>query len=138
MTTNRVSPSHTGCVFFGLLGAVGSVACAGSMLLAAVGLGVAAGAAGMAAMSGTAVARPDGLLGALLGVGPWLQLVSTALVVLAFTLSRRPVSALPALFAGILLQVGMYNQPSLVVMYLSIAISSAVWLALYGWGRASA
>ncbi len=138
MTTNRVSTSRMGRVFFGLLGAVGSVACAGSMLLAAVGVGVAAGATGMAAMSGTAVARPDGLLGVLLDVGPWLQLVSTALVVLAFALSRRPVSALPALLAGILLQVGMYNQPSLVVMYLSIAIGFAFWLALYGWGRASA
>ncbi len=133
MATDDSSARRTGRVSAGILGAAGSLACATSMVLVAVGIGVSASASGMAAMSGTTADGPHGVLGALLRVGPWLQLISTALVVVAFALSRRPVATIPALLAGILLQFGMYAQTTFVVMYLSIAVGYALWVALYLW-----
>jgi len=40
-------------------------------------------------------------------------------------------AALPALLAGAVLYAGRYAQPDLDVMYASIAIGYAVWVALY-------
>jgi hypothetical protein len=78
------------------------------MILAAAGVGSAAAATGMAAMTASGPGAPRGVLGALVRAGPWLTPVSVALVTAAFALTRRPVTAIPALLAGAVLGAGMY------------------------------
>lgn len=126
---------YTGRTSAGALGVAGSVVCGASMVLVGVGVGVSAGATGMAAMSGTGVGAPNGVLGVLLRIGPWLLVVSVLLVTATFGTTRRPATALLALLAGVVLYAGMYLQPNLVVMYVSIAIGYAAWGALYLWVR---
>lgn len=115
----------------GALGLVGTFACGASMVLVAVGVGGTAAATGMAAMSGTGPGAPQGLLGALLRIGPWLLVGSVLLVTAAFGLTRRPATATLALLAGALLYAGMYAQPNLTVMYAAIAVGYTAWGALY-------
>jgi hypothetical protein len=112
---------------------LGSVACAASMIAAAVGAGGATAATGMAGMTGTGPGAPGGALGALVRIGHWLMLTSAALVTAAFALSRRPVTALPALLAGAVLYAGMYAQRSLPITYASIAVGYLAWTALALW-----
>ena len=103
--------------------------------------GGATAATSMAGMTGTGPGAPGGALGALVRIGPWLMLTSVALMTAAFTLTRRPVTALPALLAGAVLYAGMYAQRSLPVMYASIAVGYLAWTALALWaarGSASA
>ena len=117
----------------GALGVLGSVACAASMILAAAGAGGAAAAASMAGMTSAGPAAPGGALGVLVPTGPWLMLASALLVAAAFALTRRPVTAIPALLAGAVLYAGMYAQPNLPVMYASIAAGYLAWAALALW-----
>ncbi len=119
----------------GALGVAGSVVCGASMILVGVGVGVSAGASGMAAMSGTGAGAPHGVLGVLLRIGPWLLVVSVLLVTATFGPTRRPATAILALLAGAVLYAGMYIQPNLAVMYVSIAVGYAAWGALYLWVR---
>lgn len=119
----------------GALGVSGSVVCASSMILVGVGVGISAGATGMAAMSGTGPSAPQGALGVLLRVGPGLLVVSVLLVTAAFALTRRPGTAVLAVLAGALLYAGMYTQPNLTIMYASIAIGYLIWIGLYLWVR---
>ena len=126
---------RAGRTWAGALGAAGSVACGVSMILIAAGVGASAAATGMAAMSGTGAGAPQGVLGVLLRIGPWLLVVSALLVTAAFALTRRPATAIPALLAGAGLYAGMYRQTSLLVMYASIAVGYTVWIALYLWAR---
>lgn len=123
----------------GGLGVAGSAACVASMISVGVGVGVGVGAAatatGMAAMSGTGPSAPGGALGVLLRLGPVLLVVSVLLVTAAFVLSRRPVAAVPALLAGVVLYAAMYAQPDLTVMYLGIAAGYLAWAGLYLWVR---
>jgi hypothetical protein len=58
------------------IGAAGSVTCAASMILAAVGVGGSAAASGMAAMTGPGARAPGGVLGELVRAGPWLLAAS--------------------------------------------------------------
>jgi hypothetical protein len=51
------------------------------------------------------------------------------LVTSAFALTRRPVTAVPALAAGAVAYAGMYAQPSPAVMYASIAAGYLTWAA---------
>lgn len=119
----------------GVAGSVaGSVACMVSMGLVAVGVGSSAAAAGMAGMS-TSGDTPSGLLGALVRIGPVLLIVSIVLVTVAFAL-WRPLGAVPALIAGVIMYAGMYAQPSLAVMYASLALGYATWIGLFLWLRA--
>ena len=60
------------------------------------------------------------------------------LVTAAFALTRRPLAAVPALLAGAVAYAGMYAQPSLAVMYASIAAAYAAWAGLMLWVRAAA
>ena len=137
--SNGLASAHTarraGRRSAGTLGVLGSVACTASMTLAAVGVGGAAvtGMAGMAGMTGPGPGAPGGLLGALVRAGPWLTAASGLLVAAAFALTRRPVTAIPALLAGAVLYAGMYAQPSLPVMYASIAAGYLAWAALALW-----
>jgi hypothetical protein len=49
---------------------LGSVACTASMIAAAVGVGSATAAAGMAGMTSTGPGHPGGVIGALVRIGP--------------------------------------------------------------------
>ncbi len=122
----------------GGLGVAGSVTCAASMIAAAVGAGGAAAASGMAAMTRPAAGTPGGVLSDLVRAGPWLLAVSVLLVTAAFALTRRPLTAVPALLAGAVAYAGMYAQPSLAVMYASIAAAYLTWTGLMLWVRAGA
>jgi hypothetical protein len=122
------SRRRAACSSAGVLGLLGSVACAVSMLLVAAGVADSAAATSMAAMTGTGT--PGGALGGLVRIGPWLMLASVLLVTAAFALTRRPVTAVPALLAGAVLYTGMYAQASLAVMYASIAVGYTAWAAL--------
>ena len=128
-----MSPGHTGRWSAGALGVLGSMACTASMIAAAVGVGGAAAATSMAGMTGTGSGHPGGALGALVRIGPWLIVASALLVTAAFALTRRPVTAIPALAAGAVLYAGMYAQNSLPVMYASIAVGYLTWAALALW-----
>ena len=131
-----MSPGHTGRWSAGALGVLGSMACTVSMIAAAVGVGGAAAAtsmAGMAGMTTTGSGHPGGALGALVRIGPWLIVASALLVTAAFALTRRPVTAIPALAAGAVLYAGMYAQSSLPVMYASIAVGYLTWAVLLLW-----
>lgn len=101
------------------------------MILIAAGAGASAAATGMAAMPGTGPGAPHGVLGVLLRTGPWLLVVSVLLVTAAFTFTRRPATAIPALLAGVVLYAGMYRQTDLPAMYVSIAAGYTAWGALY-------
>jgi hypothetical protein len=89
-------------------------------------------------MTGTGTAAPGGVLGGLVHSGPWLMLVSVLLVAAAFALTRRAVTALPALLAGGVLHAGIYAQSSPPVMSASIAVGYLAWAALAPWVRAGA
>ena len=119
----------------GTLGAIGSAACAVSMILVAVGVGGSAAAASMAAMTGTGTATPGGVLGGLVRSGPWLIVASVFLVTTAFALTRRPWAAIPALLAGAVLYAGIYAQSGKAVMYASIAVGYLAWRTLLLWVR---
>ena len=128
-----MSPGHTGRWSAGALGVLGSMACTASMIAAAVGVGGAAAATSMAGMTGTGSGHAGGALGALVRIGPGLIVASVLLVTVAFALSRRPVTAIPALVAGAVLYAGMYAQDSVPVMYASIAVGYLTWAALALW-----
>lgn len=127
-------PRRAGQRWAGVLGILASVTCAGSMILASIGAGGAA-AAGMASMTGSGPGAPGGALGALMRAGPWLMAVSVPLVTVAFALSRRPATAIPALLAGAILYAGMYAQHDTAVMNASIAAGYLGWTALALWAR---
>ena len=131
-----MSPGHTGRWSAGALGVLGSMACTASMIAAAVGVGGAAAATSMAGMTGmttTGTGHPSGALGTLVRIGPWLIVASALLVTAALALTRRPLTAIPALAAGAVLYAGMYAQNSLPVMYASIAVGYLTWAALALW-----
>lgn len=137
MTPARASRglrSRAGAGSVGLLGVVGSVACTAAMVapvIGAVGAGAAASTGGMEGMTGPA---RGGLFGFLIDCGPFILVASIVLVTVSVAL-RRPAAALPALAAGALLYWGMYAQPSLPVMYLTLALGFAGWAAAYLWTR---
>lgn len=138
----------------GVVGTCGSLACMASMVLPLVGLAGAAAAAGAqasgASMAGmgpaptstskaitaasSASSHPGGVLSVLVTIGPELLVVSILLVTVSLSLRRR-VAAAPALAAGALLYWGMYAQASDSVMYATIAVGYAVWIAAYAWTR---
>jgi hypothetical protein len=107
------------------------MACSVSMSAAAVGVGGATTAAGMAGMAGPG--HTTEMLSVLARIGPWLMVASVLLVAGGFALSRRRVTAVPALVAGAVLYAGMYAQSGLPVMYASIAVGYLTWAALLLW-----
>lgn len=119
----------------GALGAVGSVTCAGSMaaILVTAGVGAAGASTSMAAMAGS-TRHLTGFLGAMNTAGPAILVVSMVLVAVSFAL-RRPLAGAVVLLAGGVLYWGMYGQTSIAVMYVSLAIGFAVWVATYFWSR---
>jgi hypothetical protein len=130
LTTRRNLARGTSSRSAGLLGIAGTAACTVAMVLPAIGLVGAGAAGGMAGMSDDTEATQGGLMGFLLESGPTILLISVALVTLGLAL-RRPWTAAPSLAAGAVLYWGMYEQPSYLVMYLTLALGFAAWAALY-------
>lgn len=83
-------------------------------------------------MSGANAPTQGGFLGFLLEYGPFILLVSVALVTIGLAL-RRSWAAVPALAAGAVLYWGMYAQASYFVMYVSLALGFAAWAAIHRW-----
>jgi len=123
----------------GVVGVLGTLACMGSMVLAVVGV---AGVGTSAAMAGMSTGAPGqagslqqpGILTFLLQAGPAILLVSIG----AFALSqafRRGVAAIPALLVGGVTYWGMYGQPRLPVMYVTMALGLLGWAVVFLWVR---
>ncbi len=117
------------------------------MTAAAFGIGGAAVGAtgGMAAMSdaagqATATGPIDAVVAFLVWAGPAILLLSL-IAMGAATLTRRRAAAGLVLVAGVVLFWGMYLQPALSVMFVSIAAGLAALVVAYVWtgaGRAPA
>ncbi len=133
LNAGRRPRTRAGSALMGTLGITGGLVCTATMVLPALGAaGAAAGS--MQAMTGGDEAPHDGFVGTLNDAGPAILIISTLLVTLGVGL-RRPLTAIPALAAGALLYWGMYAQPSYPVMYLTLALGFAGWLATYQWAR---
>lgn len=128
----------------GIAGVLGTLACIGAMVLAAVGVvGVGASVVGasttMAGMSmgsqgQVTSGQSPGILAFLLQAGPTILPISVG----AFTLSlaiRRWVAAIPVLLAGVVIYWGMYGQQSLSVMYVTIVLGLFCWTVVFLWVR---
>jgi len=123
----------------GVVGVLGTLACMGSMVLAVVGVvgvGTSAAMAGMStgAQGQAASGQPTSILDFLLQAGPAILLVSIG----AFALSqafRRWVAAIPALLVGGVIYWGMYGQPRLPVMYVTMALGVLGWAVVFLWVR---
>ncbi len=121
----------------GIVGVLGTLTCMGAMLLAVIGVAGVGTSAAMADMSmgrhSTSGQHP-GLLAFLLQAGPAILLVSIG----AFALSqafRRWVAAIPALLVGGVIYWGMYGQPRLPVMYVTMALGLLGWAVVFLWVR---
>ena len=123
----------------GFVGVLGTLACMGSMVLAVVGI---AGVGTSVAIAGMSTGAPGqagslqqlGILAFLLQAGPAILLVSIG----AFALSqafRRWVAAIPALLVGGVIYWGMYGQPRLPVMYVTMALGLLGWAVVFLWVR---
>lgn len=121
----------------GIGGLLGATTCSVSMVLGIVaGAGVASAAAGssMSGMSSTAgtALNQSPVVAFLIREGPVILVVS----IIALTLSaglRRPWAAVPTVLAGAVLYAGMYLQPSVIVMYVAIALGLLAWTAVVIW-----
>jgi hypothetical protein len=111
----------------------------GAMLLAVVGV---AGVGTSAAMAGMSTGAPGqvgslqqpGILAFLLQAGPTILLVSIGAFALSFVM-RRWMAALAALLVGGVIYWGMYGQPRLPVMYVTIAFGLLGWAVIFLWVR---
>ncbi len=128
----------------GIVGVLGTLACMGAMVLAVAGVaGVGTSAVGasaaMAGMSmgtqGQATSGPHpGILAFLLQAGPVILLVSIGAFALSLA-TRRWVAAIPALLVGGVIYWGMYGQPRLPVMYVTMALGLLGWAVVFLWVR---
>ena len=122
----------------GIVGALGTLTCIGAMILAVIGVagvGVSASMGGMSpgGQSGSG-GQPTAILALLLAAGPTILLISIG----AFTLSlatRRWVAAILALLLGGVIYWGMYSQPRLLVMYITMVLGLLGWAVLFLWVR---
>lgn len=111
-------------------------ACCLPPILVALGAG-ASTAVGMADMDHSS-AGSHGTFGDLLHllhrIAPGLLAVSVVLIAGAFAL-RRPIAAIPALLAGVVLYVSMHVQSDPTVMYTGMVVAYGTWIGLYLWTR---
>ena len=122
----------------GVMGVLGTLTCMGAMVLAIIGVagvGVSASMGGMSpgGQSGSG-GQPTAILALLLAAGPTILLISIG----AFTLSlatRRWVAAILALLLGGVIYWGMYSQPRLPVMYITMVLGLLGWAVLFLWVR---
>ncbi len=128
----------------GIVGVLGTLACMGAMVLAVAGVaGVGASAVGtqasMAGMSmgsqGQAIGgQAPSILAFLLQAGPTILLVSIGAFALSLA-ARRGVAAVSALLVGGIIYWGMYGQPRLPVMYVTMALGLIGWAVVFLWVR---
>ncbi len=121
----------------GIVGVLGTLACMSAMVLAAVGItgaGAAASMAGMDSHGQEAGGQSIGILSFLLQVGPVILLVSIGAFALSLA-TRRWVAAIPALLVGAVIYWGMYGQPRLPVMYITMALGLLGWAIAFLWVR---
>lgn len=128
-----------------VLGLGGTAACAVAMILPIVGVVSSAASAGAQAAGGMAgmgagghVAHYSGLEGFLLRFGKEILIVSVVLVAgsfLARRVARRGYAAIGALVGGAILYYGMYEQSSVAVMYVTMAVGYTGWVGAYLWLR---
>lgn len=120
MTAGRGGPL-TAC--FGALGIAGAILCSLSMIAPIVGLIAAQGLRSSGGMSGSATGHTQvpSWWEILLRLGPEVLITSVLLVVLTLAF-RRPVAMVPAIIGGLILYLGMYDQPSSTVMYATTAV----------------
>ena len=129
-----------GQAVIGIVGMLGTLTCVGAIVLAAIGIAGGGASAGMTAMgamtsSGHAIGGQSlDILALLLRTGPLILLVSIAAITLSLAL-RRWVTAIPALLAGGIIYWGMYGQPNLSVMYITIGVGLSSWAAVFLWVR---
>jgi hypothetical protein len=122
----------------GVMGVLGTLTCMGAMVLAIIGVagvGVSASMGGMSpgGQSGSG-GQPIAILALLLAAGPTILLISIG----AFTLSlatRRWGAAILALLLGSVIYWGMYSQPRLPVMYITMVLGLLGWAVLFLWVR---
>ncbi len=134
---NRVV--HSGQVAIGIVGVLGTLVCMGAMVLAAIGVAGVGAAAVMARMpmgsQGQATGgQPIGILAFLVQAGPVILLVSIAAFALSLA-TRRWVAAIPALLLGGVIYWGMYGQPRLPVMYVTMTLGLLSWAVIFLWVR---
>jgi len=118
-----------------LVGVLGTLTCMGAMVLAVIGVAGVGASAAIAGMSmGTQVTSGlhPGLLAFLLQAGSTILLISIGTFALSLA-TRRWVAAIPALLAGGVIYWGMYGQPRLPVMYVTMALGLLSWAPVFLW-----
>lgn len=141
MTPSRGRSRRRSIRMLGALGIFGSLTCSAAMTAAAFGIGGAAaiGAMGsMTAMSGAAdqatIGPLDAVVAFLVTAGPAILLLSLIAIGVT-TLARRRAATGLVLVAGVVLFWGMYLQPSLSVMFVSIVAGLTALVVAYVWTR---
>ncbi len=134
---NRIVRSGQAAI--GIVGVLGTLVCMGAMVLAAIGVAGTGASAVMAGMpmgsQGQATGgQPTSILAFLLQAGPVILLVSIGAFALSLT-TRRWVAALPALLVGGVIYWGMYGQPRLPVMYVTMVLGLLGWAVVFLWVR---
>ena len=135
---NRIVRS--GQVAIGIVGVLGTLVCMGAMVLAAIGVAGVGATAVMAGMpmgsQGQATSgQPIGILAFLMQAGPVILLVSIAAFALSLAV-KRWVAVIPTLLVGGFIYWGMYDQPHLPVMYVTMAFGLLGWAIIFLWVRA--
>ncbi len=131
--------ARIGQAAIGIVGVLGTLTCMGAMLLAVIGV---AGVGTSAAMAGMSIGtqgqagslQHPGLLAFLLQAGPVILLVSIGALALSLA-SRRWEAALPTLLVGGVIYWGMYGQPRLPVMYVTMVLGLLGWAVVFLWVR---
>ncbi len=121
----------------GIVGVLGTLTCMGAMVLAAVGVagvGASAAMAGMGAQRQESLGQATSILVFLLQAGPVILLVSIGSFALSLA-TRRWLAAIPTLLVGGVIYWGMYSQPRLPVMYVTMAFGLLGWAAVFLWVR---
>lgn len=130
--------ARMGQTIIGIVGVLGTLTCMGAMVLAVIGVASAGTAATMSGMStgvqGGNGGQPTPLLAFLLQTGPVILLVSIGMFALSLAL-RKWVAVIPALLVGAVIYWGMYGQPRLPVMYITMALGLLGWAMVFLWVR---
>ena len=122
----------------GIAGVLGTLTCMGAMILAVIGIAGVGASASMAGMrsgvQGGNGGQPTSILPFLLQAGPVILLVSITAFALSLAM-KRWVVAIPALLVGGVIYWGMYSQPRLPVMYVTMALGLLSWAIIFLWSR---
>jgi len=127
--------TRLGQIMLGIVGMLGTLTCMGAMILAVIGVAGVGASASMAGMNpGGNSSQPASFLAFLLQAGPVMLLVSIAVFALSLTV-KQWVAIIPALLVGGVIYWGMYGQPNLPLMYVTMALGLLCWISLFLWSR---